>query len=233
VRAITSELPDDLRVAAEIFEIPVADQRGLCELLERPDQIPSRFDLPQGHPGAERSDAGYDRVLFSDLRKELVGSLGADQGGSLLSREAFEAILDAFHGRARQARSSLGLMIIELRGLEPSPAEGTTPVLEEIRSRVEDQMRTSDVCARFGGDRVAVLVAGCERCDLEQIAERLRRTLERTISVGSTELDCSVTIGVAATAPHVDGLDARALVRLAEAALDRAQGSPERILVEG
>jgi diguanylate cyclase (GGDEF)-like protein len=232
-RAITSELPDDLRVAAEIFGIPAADQRGICELLERPEQVPSRFELPEGHPGAERTDAGYDRILFSDLRKELVSELSADDGRTLLSREAFETILDAFHGRARQARSSLGLMILELRGLDAPSADERTPVLEEIRSRIEQQMRTSDVCASFGGDRIAVLVAGCERCDLEQIAERLRKTLERAICAGSTELCCAVTIGVAATAPHTDGLDARALVRLAEAALGRAQGSPARILVEG
>jgi hypothetical protein len=47
------------------------------------------------------------------------------------------------------------------------------------------------------------------------------------------ERSFSIAVGIATTTPHLDALDPRAFLRLACAALDRAQGSPGRIAVEG
>jgi diguanylate cyclase (GGDEF)-like protein len=236
VRAIASELPDELRDTAAVFEIPADQQLSFDELLERANRRLSELALEgeQAQMQAREEGERYDRVLFTDLRRQLGSSLTLDEKSGLLSRDSFDTVLEAFFRRAREARSSLGVMLIELDELKALGSEVTSEVLREVRSRVEAQTRGSDVNARFGEDQVAVLIAGCWPSDLEHVAERIRVEVEgRPFVTRGAERNFSLAVGIATTTPHLDALDPRAFVRLACAALDRAKGSPGRIAVEG
>lgn len=235
VQAILSELPDEIRETASILGIEGGGQPEFAELVARATRKGS------GSPAVGRPaltvDAGgptYDRVLFTDLKRQLDSSLLADARTGLLARESLDRILQSFHERAREARSPVGLVLIEVAELKDRRDAAATDLVREIRARIETQIRTSDVCGRFADDQIAVIVAGCGRSHLEHVAERLRVALEgRPVRAASDSLSLSVTIGVAGTSPHMDGLDVGSLVRLACSALDRAQGSPDRIVIEG
>ena len=236
VRAIASELPDELRDTAAVFEIAADQQLGFDELLERANQRLSQLALEgeQAQMQAREEGEKYDRILFTDLRRKLGSSLSTDESSGLLSRDSFDIVLDAFFRRAREARSSLSVMVIELEELKALGPAIAGEVIREVRSRVEAQTRSSDVSARFAEDQVSVLIAGCWPADLEHVAERVRVEVEgRPFVTRGTERSFSVAIGVATTTPHLDALDPRAFVRLVCSALDRAKGSPARISVEG
>jgi diguanylate cyclase (GGDEF)-like protein len=236
VRAIASELPDELRETAAVFEIPAEKQLGYDALLEQANRRLSELALEGDRAQRQAQEDGerYDRVLFTDLRRQLGSALSTDEASGLLCREAFDLVLEAFYRRAREARSSLGLMVVEIDELKKLGPEVASDALREVRNRVEAQTRTSDVCARFSEDQVAVLVAGCWPADLEHVAERVRVEIEgRPLVARGMEKSCSVAIGVATTSPHLDAIDPRAFTRLACAALDRARGTSTRIVVEG
>jgi diguanylate cyclase (GGDEF)-like protein len=235
VRAIASELPDELRETAAVFEIPAEEQLSFDELLVRANQRLSELALEGEQAQARAREEGerYERVLFTDLRRQFGSSLSTDEASGLLSRDSFETVLEAFFRRAREARSSLGLAVVELDELKTLGSEFTGEVVREVRSRVEAQTRNSDVSARFSEDQVTVLIAGCWPADLEHVAERIRVEVEgRPFIAGGAERSFSVAIGIATATPHLDALDPRAFVRLAFSALDRAKGSPGRIAVE-
>jgi diguanylate cyclase (GGDEF)-like protein len=234
VHAITSELPDELRETAAVFEIPVDQQLSFEELLEEANRSLSSLALEGEQALMQASQEGreYSQVLFTDLRRELASSLSIDEQSELLTRESFETVLEAFHRRARKARSSLGLMLIHVDQLKEVAPEIQGAVLKEVRERVETQTRGSDLCGRFTEDQVAVLIAGCWPPDLQHVAERVRVAVEGR-PLRTDDRPAGVTIGVAATTPHLDSLDPRAFVRLACSALDRAQATPERINVDG
>jgi diguanylate cyclase (GGDEF)-like protein len=229
MRAILLELPDEIREVAPAFEIPASDQPSFRELLRHSPLEAAelaRVRSPKDPPT-------YDRLLFSGLRKELAPSLLVDARTGLLTRESLETVLRAFHERARPARSSLGLLLVEIGELKARSQDAAAELLREARSRIEAQTRTSDVTGLFSDDQIAVVIPGCGRSHLEHVAERLRVALEgRPMRIESGEERVSVAIGVAGTSPHVDGLDAAALVRLACAALEHAQACPDRISVE-
>ena len=74
---------------------------------------------------------------------------------------------------------------------------------------------------------------GCSPADLEHVAERIRVALEgRPLVVDGQETSFPVFIGVSSSDPHVDSLDVQDFLRLAWSAHERAQASPERIVVE-
>ena len=236
VRAIASELPDEILEVAAVFEIPAAHQLSFEDLMERANQSLSELALTAqlALSRVEAEQHEYDRVLFTDLRAELSSSLSTDAGSELLTCESFETVLDAFHARAREARSSLGLMILEVDGFKELDPQSLGAALGQIRERIEDQTRTSDVSARIGENGVAVVMPGCTPSDLEHVAERIRVALEgRPLILGAREVVCAVAIGVSTAHPHVDSLDVHAFLRIAWAALERARDVPERIAVEG
>ena len=236
VHAIASELPDEIREVANVFEIPSLQQLSFEDLIEQANRNLSELalDAERALSRVETAQSEYDRVLFTDLRAELASSLSIDEVSGLLSADSFEVVLDAFHSRARQARSSLGVMIIDLEDIKELPADQLNVVLAQIRERIEDQTRTSDVSSRIADHQVVVLMPGCSPTDLEHVAQRIRVALEgRPLVVDGQETSFPVSIGVSSSDPHVDSLDVQAFLRLAWSALERAQASPERIVVEG
>jgi diguanylate cyclase (GGDEF)-like protein len=235
VRAIASELPDEILEVANVFDIPAGQQLSFEELIEQANENLSEIalDAERALSRVESEQSDYDRVLFTNLRAELASSLSTDGQSGLLSSESFETVLDAFHNRAREARSALGVMIIEVDNLKELGAESLGEALGQIRERIEDQTRPSDVSARVSDHQVVVLMPGCSTLDLEHVAERVRVALEgRPLALDGTEIACPVSIGMVATNPHVDSVDVGAFLRLAWSALDRAHGTPERIAVE-
>ncbi len=94
-------------------------------------------------------------------------------------------------------------------------------LLREIARRLRHVMRDSDRIARFGGDEFVVVVDG--GVDPAQVAQRLRRAVQRPMVVGSNELVVTASIGFAVNA--TTQLSADDLLRDADAAMYRAKAA--------
>jgi len=101
--------------------------------------------------------------------------------------------------------------------------------LKEIASRVEEQIRTMDTAARFGGDELAVLLPEASSADAGRLAERIRKAIAAKPFVLTPQIKRSLTVsvGVASVMPGRDEPDLKSLAeRLladADAALYRAK----------
>jgi diguanylate cyclase (GGDEF)-like protein len=102
-------------------------------------------------------------------------------------------------------------------------------VLREVARRVDNEMRTSDTGARFGGDEFAIVLAQSGFEDGERVAQRvLRAVSSQPISIGTHASETvTLSIGVAAAAPAAETRDlkhmAERLIAEADAALYRAK----------
>lgn len=232
--AIVSELADDLRDTAELFELDTSAAKSFEQLLS--DANEALAELAAHTESAGENAAAVSRDAES-VRRELSESLRTDEASGLLCRQSFDALLDAHHRRARQTRSPLGLMIVEisdLKELAAREAGHADELMRGVGARIDEKLRGTDQAARFATDQIAVLMPGCSAANLQSAAERVRLAIEeRPIPAGDDAIDCPVVIGIASSSPHQDALDPRALVTLASSAVDRAQASPERIVLAG
>ncbi|WP_250007490.1 bifunctional diguanylate cyclase/phosphodiesterase [Actinoplanes sp. M2I2] len=70
-------------------------------------------------------------------------------------------------------------------------------LLTTIAGRLRRHVRPSDVLARLGGDEFAILMRDLEPGDAAALAERLVRTIREPIRLGSRDITCSLSIGIA------------------------------------
>lgn len=102
-------------------------------------------------------------------------------------------------------------------------------VLKEIAQRVEEQIRTMDTAARFGGDELAIVLPDASATDAANLAERIRKAIAAKPFALTPQVKRSLTVsvGVAAVSPGRAESDLKAIAdRLladADAALYRAK----------
>ncbi len=95
-------------------------------------------------------------------------------------------------------------------------------ILSEVAQRLNTIVRPSDTVARFGGDEFTVLLDPLNgKAEAAHIAERIRAEVARPIHVGQSDLQPTVSIGVAIT-KHPDA-EPESLLRDADVAMYQAK----------
>jgi diguanylate cyclase (GGDEF)-like protein len=95
-------------------------------------------------------------------------------------------------------------------------------MLREVASRLQDAIRAHDTVARFGGDEFVVLCDDFrDERDIVRVSERLIRSLTAPITVADTELQVTISIGIAMTSNS--DADPDDLIRDADVAMYRAK----------
>jgi len=95
-------------------------------------------------------------------------------------------------------------------------------LLKAVAERLARAKGACDICARLGGDEFGVLAMGLrsER-EADELAERIRKAIERPFRIGGHDVFITASVGVALY--PVDGDNAEALLRAADAAVYRAK----------
>ena len=76
--------------------------------------------------------------------------------------------------------------------------EAGDAVLKAVARIFQDTVRETDVCARYGGEEIVVLLPNTPLTGAMELAERLRRVVvENPVTVGRTAIPVSISIGVA------------------------------------
>ncbi|MEO2069079.1 MAG: diguanylate cyclase [Desulfurobacteriaceae bacterium] len=96
-------------------------------------------------------------------------------------------------------------------------------VLKEVAKTIKENLRARDLVARYGGEEFAVLLPGVSFGQSVQIAERIRKGVEKKLfECKDKEIPVTVSIGVAFMR---EGLDENSLIEKADKALYLAKNS--------
>ena len=233
IREITH--PDDLRAAATQrarLELGIADTYLLEQRYLRSDGefvwARTRVSVTEDE-GVALAITHIEDVTDQRVAAErLTHAATHDDLTELPNRAALVQRLDALLAGA--APGKVSVLFIDLdnfKVVNDSLGHGVgDELLREVARRLRHVMRDTDRLARFGGDEFVVFVDG--GVDPAVVAERLRRAVQRPVTVNGHELVTTASIGFAVNS--APGLTADELLRDADAAMYRAKaGGRDRV----
>jgi diguanylate cyclase (GGDEF)-like protein len=163
------------------------------------------------------------RIL--DLEERLRTSATRDALTGLWNRGAIRGLLDQQISRARRGALPLTAMLIDIDHFKQINDSHGHPVGDEVlravAKRTSSTLRIHDFLGRDGGEEFLVILPDVEPPKAVIAAERVRRSIEgEPVVTAAGAVAVTASIGVACVR---GGLDADALVKLADDALYRAK----------
>jgi diguanylate cyclase (GGDEF)-like protein len=183
-------------------------------------------DMP--HDGAERLARFAELVAIAianaETRRRLVEQSTRDPLTGLANHRAFFDRLDSEVERSRRRDRPLSIVIIDLDDFKRVNDRfghlAGDRVLVEFARRLGEQARAEDTLGRIGGEEFAWLIPEADAAQAVSAAERARRV------IADAPFDHAGRVTMSAgVAQIVTGMDARALVAVADAALYRAKAA--------
>lgn len=166
-----------------------------------------------------------DKSLLYQHTKEL--SITDDLTG-LYNRRYFNQRFDREVVRARRYRRPLSILMVDIDYFKNyNDINGHLlgdDVLKKVACLLESNLRKADIVARYGGEEFVILLPEIDKTHADQVAEKLRRTIELKHFPKEQYLpnkNLTISIGLA-TLPD-DSTNARELIEFADRALYRAK----------
>ncbi len=170
------------------------------------------------------------RDALATERDQARASALVDALTTLANRGAFDAALEREFYRARRARTSLALVLVDVdqfkRFNDTRGHVAGDECLRLVASAVRGvARRPGDLAARYGGEELALILPDTSREGAAIVAERLRACIEElAIAHGASDVADHVTVSVGVVAkPPNDHDTPEELVAIADAALYRAK----------
>lgn len=122
---------------------------------------------------------------------------------SLCNRRSFMTHLDNEFERAKRYSLPLALMVIDVDRFKTvndryGHAVGDM-VLQEVATRIRQNLRQMDIVARYGGDEITIILPGTERHQAGFVAEKLSSIISgKPVFVNGQSLLVSISTGVTA-----------------------------------
>lgn len=184
---------------------------------------------PVPDPGGQTMGVG---VTFEEIterirsQNEIIFHAFSDPLTLLPNRKRFQEIVGPALEKARDAKSKLGLMFIDmdrLKDINDSLGHHTgDDIIKEAAARIKKALPETDSLFRWGGDEFVVLAENAQlNYDLERRARDILSALSSEVRLGGHSLHVSASIGIAVF--PADGQDAASLQRNADTALYRAK----------
>ncbi len=104
-------------------------------------------------------------------------------------------------------------------------------VLRHFAGLVEQNMRTGDFFARWGGEEFVLLLPDTEKSVALKIAERIRQAVHNTPAIGIDDSDILMTVSIGGSSWPEHGEEYGEVIRLADKALYAAKNSGRNCVV--
>jgi len=132
--------------------------------------------------------------------------------------------------RASRYNQPLSLMMLDIDHFkkfnDTYGHEAGNLILKELSRIAYGCVRDTDVFTRYGGEEFAIILPQTTQSEAQQIASRIRESIERTrFSIGEGLPRQIVTVSVGLTSFPENGKSQKELIQLADQALYRAKGS--------
>jgi diguanylate cyclase (GGDEF)-like protein len=221
--------PESLRIARADIPARVGPPLGVLFAGFYPGSLPGAHEAEALSVGARLATLAIEtRRLYSDLVHRSEFDLLTD----IHNRFSLEKHMDALIDEARQKAGIFGLIYIDLDEFKQVNDLYGHRIgdlyLQEVATRMKQQLRTHDILARLGGDEFAVLVAVVRnRAAAEEIALRLECCFHDPFLIEGNVLHGSASVGLALY-PE-DGLTKDSLLNVADAAMYAAKYSKRQV----
>jgi len=181
----------------------------------------------------------YITTMFSsDIRyglnkAKLVSE--TDELTKTLNRRGFAIASDRLFGQARRHNRPMSVLVIDSDNLKQiNDKHGHKfgdALLMMIVKCIEEQLRDTDILARFGGDEFVVLLPEAPALGAQLVAERILQAVENTLpNIDEKTIKGTVSIGIA-TFPD-DGLSMNVIVENADKAMYQAKAAGRNKVVK-
>jgi diguanylate cyclase (GGDEF)-like protein/PAS domain S-box-containing protein len=208
--------PIDRFLAADDASSIVAAINELITAARESVQLEQRFEhkdgtIVWGHLTIARvQSAGEARlmVMLQDvterkrMEEELTRRAFKDDLTGLANRALFHDRLRHALMRRARTRTQVAVLLLDLDGFKRvndslGHAAGDQ-LLRAIASRISGTVRAGETVARLGGDEFAIVLETVNTVEeVQQLAERLLRTISRPVTVADREVVVGVSIGIA------------------------------------
>ncbi len=205
--------------------LPLRQPDGLAGFLHLGSADPQRFRAGQGTEFLERLGRLAAVCIENAVNRERLRLSGLTDGlTGLYNRRHLDTRLAEEVARARRHRLALACLFIDADHFKQvndryGHAAGDQ-VLIALAKRIRDQLRSSDLAARYGGEEIAVLLPQTDLHNAALLGERIREAVAAA-PVDTPEgerIPVTVSIGVAALPASPEGDNARIAAQLLEAA---------------
>jgi diguanylate cyclase (GGDEF)-like protein/PAS domain S-box-containing protein len=144
------------------------------------------------------------------LESELSYQAFHDSLTGLANKALFSDRLNQAVARMERTRKPMAVMFLDLDNFKTvNDSLGHSvgdELLRVVAGALTGCIRTSDTAARLGGDEFAVLIEYIEgHADIVSLAERILTTLRRPVTLGTTEVVATASIGVTFGVPGSTG----------------------------
>jgi diguanylate cyclase (GGDEF)-like protein len=168
------------------------------------------------------------------LLAEVQRLADSDPLTGLANRRRFAEALHLESRRSTRKGTPFGVLLLDVDHFKQVNDRHGHPagdaVLKALASRVQGQLRDTDLLARHGGEEFVVLLPETDLPQTLRVAERVRRAVAGTpMPAGAQAIPVTVSLG-AAVHPGGAGATAEALLAMADQALYRAKaGGRDRV----
>jgi two-component system, cell cycle response regulator len=252
--------PHAPRLALLDWQMPGLDGFEVCRRLRREADRPYAYLLLLTGLGGRREmleglDAGADDFLTKPFDEaELKARLATGQRivtvnerlrdlatrddlTGLWKRVAVLELLDRELARGRRDGHAVGVLLADVDHFKRvNDTLGNLigdEVLRQAARRLREALRPYDAVGRYDGEEFLVVLPGCGAGAAAAVAERLReRVAEGPVGCSNLPIGVTISVGVAAS-QGASAIDAAALVRAADRALNQAKGDGRNQAVLG
>tara|TARA_R110000744_G_scaffold89750_3_gene174449 strand:+ start:3897 stop:4841 length:945 start_codon:yes stop_codon:yes gene_type:complete len=174
------------------------------------------------------TDVCHYQTQLNKVLQELALASRVDGLTQAFNRKHWEECLAVEFSRAQRYKQTLALVMLDLDEFkllnDTYGHQGGDKVLIDTSKAINEMLRMGDLFGRYGGEEFAVILPNTDLKGAEDVAERIRKTIEgNAIHYQDQVISVTVSIGVAV----MDEDDARYenLISHADIALYKAKGA--------
>jgi diguanylate cyclase (GGDEF)-like protein len=225
LRELIDEIVADVADAAEMLQLSVGTQPCYDEIIAKASDALVELSLTQVvDPTGDRQRTAELIQRNEELRREAA----TDPLTGLANRRLLDDALARDLAQAQRQGSQVSVLLLDIDHFKKfndrHGHQAGDRVLCEVAGAVRQLVRKSDVCARYGGEELAVVLPFTDRSGARTVAERMRQAVsDMSVTWKGKQLSVTVSVG-GATVPGTSAESAAEdALRAADEALFRAK----------
>ena len=216
--------PDDWPLIEGIVR-EARELKGQAEAVYRLRHVSGRYVWVEGRYSFVAEDEGFIVVLrdisqrksaeikLAAAHDELAKRANTDSLTGLANRGRFDEVLADEHGKAADHSKPLSLLLIDVDRFklfnDTYGHQAGDDCLSRVSKAIAACTRPSDLCARYGGEEIAVLLPGTDEAAAARVGERIRHAVESLAILheenkGSGKQSVTISAGISTRRPHAD-----------------------------